>query len=211
MKTNKNKEGVYLVADFETSGLFVGQHAIIQLGYIIVNKNLEIIEEYSTYVCPPKKALWDLQAQQIHGLSRDQVEKEGVSYKLLCEHLLAMIERNFEKPPIMVAQFFPFEYQFLTELFNEGLGQDKRLLDKGVYGVFQKVISRNFIDTKVLASFVNMQNTEPFFKSTSLSSPQGLIAKLGIEIDYKAHDALGDCKATLEVLKAFKHRFKFDN
>jgi DNA polymerase III epsilon subunit-like protein len=68
---------------------------------------------------------------------------------------------------------------------------------------WRELIGHSTIDTKVLANTINLQllrkGKEPMFKSTSLSSPGGLSDIFGIT-DYKAHTALGDARATRQVL-----------
>ena len=71
---------------------------------------------------------------------------------------------------------------------------------------FLKRLGNNFIDTKSLTNYFNLKaiiSNQPVpFPVTSLSKEGGLADTLGIG-GFEAHTALGDCQATLEVLKAY--------
>jgi DNA polymerase III epsilon subunit-like protein len=67
------------------------------------------------------------------------------------------------------------------------------------------LLDRNFLDTKSLANIINIvsenQTDKIPFEITSLSKEGGLKDVLNVGKETIAHDALGDCLATLEVLK----------
>lgn len=210
---NDNKLAKYLVLDLETSGLKPDTNGIIQLACIAVDRNLKEIATYATFVLPPEGTIYDATADLIHGIKYEKLINEGLGYTDLCEEFLMFIKTHFELPPIIIGQFFPFEYNFINSLFDSTLGEDDRLYDSKSqsYGIFQKIVSRSFIDTKSLCTFINMKaeidGNNPIFVTTSLSSPNGVKSVLGIDSSiYKAHDALGDCQATLDVLQRITNK-----
>lgn len=105
------------------------------------------------------------------------------------------IAEHFEGKPILIGQFYPFDYAFLCSAFS-------RYAPEAFYG--DNIFGNNFIDTK---SIVNERNLaarlrgEPVpFPITSLSAPGGLKDTLGVAKDYESHTALGDVLATRDVL-----------
>jgi DNA polymerase III epsilon subunit-like protein len=73
------------------------------------------------------------------------------------------------------------------------------------------LLGNDIIDTKCIVNTLNLmahlKGESLPFPITSLSKPGGLKDILGIdESMFVAHDALGDCEATLEVLKRLVSR-----
>lgn len=189
-----NLNSKYIVIDTETTGLSPSKHGLIQLAAIVLDKNLEIVDEFVRDVCPPDGFEMDDEATKIHGFSMDRI-KSGISYKDVCIQFIDFIQANFKEKPVVVGQFYPFDYAFLEHVFS---------LTGYWYIMNRDLLDNKFIDTKSLALSLNLKaeiaGKEIPFKTTSLSKLGGLKDKLGITGDYKAHDALGDVLATREVL-----------
>jgi DNA polymerase III epsilon subunit-like protein len=113
---------------------------------------------------------------------------------MACEQFLNFLNKHFSAEPIVIGQFYPFDYAFLEQMFSTcGYGDGLAVAIKG----------NDIIDTKALANSINVRallkgNPAPF-PVTSLSKPGGLKELFGITA-YKAHSALGDVLATREVL-----------
>ena len=163
----------YLVIDTETTGLNPTKHGLIQMAALALDSELQIVAEYNEYICPPEGTEFDPEAQTIHNIPRSKVDS-GLNYTEFADSFIDFISDNFNTKPIIVAQFFAFDYGFLTSVFDQAMELDKA-----------ELISK-----------------PPYFQETSLSKYGGLKDTLGIPQDkFQAHDALADCYATREVLE----------
>jgi DNA polymerase III epsilon subunit-like protein len=211
--------GKYLIVDCETSGLHPWENGLIQMAGLALDRELQVIDEYNVYINPPENVIFDAESDLIHGITKEKLEKEGLTYREFCLDFIGFVKRNFTKDrPVMVGQFFPFDYGFLETVFSQALGNDIALKDENQnqYGVFQNLLGRDFIDTKSMANILNLkaeiENKPPLFQNTSLSKINGLKDSLGIgQEKYKAHDALADCYATHEVLTKMVELFQIVN
>jgi DNA polymerase III epsilon subunit-like protein len=197
----------YLILDIETSGLNPVKHGLLQVAALALDTNLDIIGQYNEYIKPPDSVIFDSIADSIHRIPRE-VTNQGLSYSEFSEHFIDWVTSVFgSTKPTMIGQFFVFDYNFLAYVIDNTLGDNPMIkeTDKDNYGLFQAVLSRNFIDTKSMVTMINtkcqLEGRESYFPITSLSAAGGLKDKLGIDIsNLQAHDALDDCRATREVL-----------
>jgi DNA polymerase III epsilon subunit-like protein len=205
MKTTEPK---YLVLDLETSGLSPYQgHGLLQCAALALDQDLNIIGQYNEYINPPVGTIFDPIADRIHRIPRDTTAN-GLNYREFSEHFIDWVNKIFKGfKPIMVGQFFVFDYNFLAYVIDSTLANNILIKDEesGQYGLFQKILSRNFIDTKCLVNIINtksiLDGQQEFFPISSLSKAGGLKDKLGLNSqEYISHDALDDCKSTREVL-----------
>lgn len=186
MQNNK-----YLVLDTETTGTDFLKHGLIQIAALALDDEMEIGAEFNIDVCPPEGTEITQQSLDITGFTLERI-KAGYPYAQAADLFKHFVDKYFSEKPIVIAQFYPFDYAFTQALFSQ-TGFDTQLLD------------RNFIDTKTLANIINLKarlkkRPEPF-TITSLSKDGGLQDLLGIAPDtYQAHDAMGDVLATREVL-----------
>ena len=207
-----NNQPKYLVLDIETSGLSPYQgHGLLQVAGLALDNKMQVIGQYNEYIKPPYNTIFDPIADRIHKIPRETTEN-GLSYQEFCEHFIAWVDEIFRESksgikPIMIGQFFTFDYNFLAYVVDTTLGQNELIFDSitGQYGLFQKVLSRDCIDTKTLVNIINtkaeLEGLDPVFPITSLSKQGGLKDVLGIDkTQIIAHDALDDCLATREVL-----------
>ena len=201
----------YLVIDTETTGLNPTKHGLIQMAALALDSELQIVAEYNEYICPPEGTEFDPEAQLIHNIPRKTIDS-GLSYTEFADSFIDFISDNFNTKPIIIAQFFAFDYGVLTSVFDQAMVLDNdiklrlKVENESQSGVFNTLLSRNFIDTKALASIMNLKaeliSKPPYFQETSLSKLGGLKDTLDIPQErFKAHDALEDCYATREVLE----------
>jgi DNA polymerase III epsilon subunit-like protein len=186
----------YLLIDTETTGLFFTQNGLIQAAGLILDNKLNEIERFCIDICPDQPYEISQESIEITGFTMERINA-GMSYQDFCEFFLAILKKHFpERKPIMIAQFLPFDYSYLYAVFGKR-NMHQELCDR---------LGNDFIDTKCNVNAVNLMaelRGDPIpFPSTSLSKPGGLKDKLGInQSAFTAHDALGDCEATLAVLK----------
>lgn len=188
------KKGVYLGIDTEFTGQHPHKNALIELAMIVLDKNLKEIAHYQTLVQVPEGFEITKESMHINKLDLAKVEAEGVSYDKLVKQITKFVKKYFNDKPILFAHFIPMDFAYLNYIFGS-VDKDKLF--------WKELIGHNTIDTKVLANSINLlqirKGQEPMFRSTSLSNKGGLTEALEI-FDYEAHTALGDIRATREVL-----------
>lgn len=198
----------YLVLDLETSGLSpYSGHGLLQCACLALDQSMDVVGQYNEYINPPAGTVFDPIADRIHKINRETT-LSGLTYLEFSEHFILWVKEIFgDVKPIMIGQFFVFDYNFLAYVIDQTLGKHELLKDpiKDQYGLFQAVLDRNFIDTKAFVNIINakseLMDQQPYFPITSLSAVGGLKDKLGlISQEYRSHDALDDCRATREVL-----------
>lgn len=188
----QEKKGKYIVIDIEATGLMVRINGICEIAAAVLDDKLEILETINFDVNPGDKEI-NPESLKINGFTKERIEL-GISYHDSCTKLYDFAQRHFDDTPIYIAQFFPFDYSFLTDMF----------IVSGMQKECEFMFKNKFLDTKSIASFANLKAQInnlplPFPQTTSLSSPGGLKDIFGI-YDYESHTALGDVLATREAL-----------
>ena len=193
---NSIQTAKYLLIDTETTGLLLTQNGLIQAAGLILDDELNEIHRFCIDICPDKPFEINDFSLKMTGFTFERIYA-GISYQEFCDYFLDLIKEYFPlEKPTLIAQFLPFDYGFLHNVFGKR-NMELNLCD---------VLGNDFIDTKCLVNTLNLRaklaNQKLPFPITSLSKPGGLKDILGIkESQFVAHDALGDCEATLEVLK----------
>lgn len=191
-----SKKAKYLVLDTEATGLHSTLSSLIEVGIIITDADLNILDQKVWSIEPALNTFIDEEAMKVNNIDLNNIAN-SVSQLDFCNQFYSFLNKYFSQQPIVVAQFYPFDYAYLDTIFVKN-GFGSRLA--------REILGNNFIDTKALAYYFNLKaeqaNKAIPFPVTSLSKEGGLAHKLGIS-GFKAHSALGDCQATLEVLKMF--------
>jgi DNA polymerase III epsilon subunit-like protein len=195
-----------LVIDTETTGLSPSKNGLIQLAAVSINKEFEIVDSFCQDVRPPEPYEISDGSLEINGFTLDRI-RQGISYESLCQSFLEFLEKNFKGQKVTpVGQFYPFDHAFLQVVFGKS----------GTVGeACNSYFTNHYLDTKVIGEFMNLQQVlegkEPVFPVLSLSKEGGYKDVFGLNRDdYKAHDALGDVRATIDVLKEFVKRTKIE-
>jgi DNA polymerase III epsilon subunit-like protein len=191
----------YLLIDTETTGLLLTQNGLIQAAGLILDDELNEIHRFCVDICPDKPFEINDFSLEMTGFTVERINA-GISYQEFCDFFLDLIKEYFPLvKPTLIAQFLPFDYGFLHNVFGKR-NMEMELCD---------ILGNDIIDTKCIVNNLNLKahlKGKPIpFPITSLSKPGGLKDVLGIdESKFTAHDALGDCEATLEVLKRLVSR-----
>lgn len=193
MNVNANKFKYALGLDCETSGLFKdvidpsvdlktgNYYQIVSIGLIVVDmETLNEVEELYLEIKWDGKSLWSKQAENVHGLSKEYLEKNGYDESdavcIIGEFILKYFENN--TIPLMGHNVVGFDRHFIYNLFKR-------------YNI-DLVFGSRHIDTFALGVTV--------FK---LFNSSNIFSKIGINRAEK-HNSLDDIKHTIEVVRVVR-------
>lgn len=170
----------YLFLDVESTGLNSSTHDIVQLACIpIIDGKMH--QEFNEFCQPFNFNTVDPGAVAVHGITVDQM-------------------RTFQTPQAMIEKFIDYVSQFNVKFVISGYNSN---FDKSFLGSFfakngrtreySKLFLNEVRDVYARAKAVKSQLKSTKFKLVNLAE------EFGIEI--KAHDALSDIRATIEVDK----------
>ena len=96
-----------IVLDTETTGLEVDQgHRVIDIGAIVLKDRKKTNEYFQSYLNPER--LIDTEAQEIHGISNEQLEKEP-KFSEIAESFLEFVQDS-----VLIIHNAPFDLGFLN-------------------------------------------------------------------------------------------------
>lgn len=173
--------------DCETSGLDPKKDQILQFACILTNPLLEEIRRDSfflKYEGDPED--WSAEAERVHGLSLEFLEKEGLEVNEARSRIIDFLNQS-GFPPKPGGHNVAFDIQFLRSLIPRDL--------------YRNLLDYHYTDTMIAADLTNQvamsSGYKPPFTSLKLT---GLCEALNVPI-LKAHDALSDIEATIQIWK----------
>lgn len=162
-----------VIWDVETTGLSPQNDFIIQLSCMKVNpKTNDTIDERSWYIKPAHTYTIDPKATEVHGLTKEFIEKNGKTIKEIADDFLEFIDGC----DFMTYNGNTFDIQFLYKDFS-------------MFGYDLKLSERKFYDAYAMECKYNPRDLSSVYKKYTGKDLQG------------AHDAMNDVKATWEVWK----------
>jgi len=102
---------MYIVFDFETTGLEANKEQVIEIASAKLDENLEPIETYSTLVRLNEGRTLPQFIRQLTGITAEELEEKGIPEKHAMKQLKEFIGDN-----IVVAQFASFDLSFLAKV-----------------------------------------------------------------------------------------------
>lgn len=179
-----------LFLDTETTGLDIIQHEIIQLGYILIEKdifgNTKIISEKEFNIRPLHLETASMEALKINGFSAYQW-KDAYPFSDHAQHIKDMIEYA----DLLIGQNLIFDMRFIKQAFsNLNLESPK---------------FPPYIDTKNMAEFLQERK---LLESTSIDK---MCKYFNISFAGRAHTALADCERTMKVWQKLSEEVKDPN
>ncbi len=198
--------------DVETTGDNPNIHEITQIAIILVDHNLEVHKRYTPLqmeIAPNNPETHNVEALKIQArldpffdktkylVSKDaMIERllKGIPSDRAADCLLDWFE-SLKLPPkdriIPLAHNWPFDRSFLIEWLGKT--------------TFETIFDPRFRDTMSIAGYLDdksrYHDRQGLFTALKLDV---VAAKLGYKAE-KHHNALDDCKTTIEVYKAFMH------
>lgn len=170
----------YIWLDVETTGLDQIKNDIIQIG-CVVTINGEIKGTFNEYCQPINKDNIDDTALAINGITRSQIETFQSSKAMMGKFLDFM--SKYDGKFVIAGYNVAFDRKFISAFFTK-MGREKEF-----FNFFAPDIHDTHVRAKAIKKELNTQN----LKLETLAN------HFGVEI--KAHDAMSDILATIEVDK----------
>jgi DNA polymerase III alpha subunit (gram-positive type) len=102
---------MYIVFDFETTGLDYKEEQVIEIASAKLDENLEPIETYSTLVRLNEGRTLPQFIRQLTGITAEDLEENGIPERHAMKQL-----KEFIGDSIVVAQFASFDLSFLSKV-----------------------------------------------------------------------------------------------
>jgi len=102
---------MYIVFDFETTGLEADKEQVIEIASAKLDENLEPVETYSTLVRLNEGRTLPQFIRQLTGITAEELEEKGIPERHAMKQLKEFIGDN-----IVVAQFASFDLSFLAKV-----------------------------------------------------------------------------------------------
>lgn len=113
---NMANNAIYLIIDTETTGLNTCSNGLIEFACMALDAKLDIVASLQTDVCPPEGVDMDEESLKINGFTRERIQ-QGISYEELCTKFSIFLEEHFCEKPIIIAQFYPFDFSVISNVF----------------------------------------------------------------------------------------------
>ncbi|WP_027385163.1 3'-5' exonuclease [Chryseobacterium gregarium] len=167
--------------DFETTGIDVFKDRAIEIGAILVNENLQIVNEYHSYINPDFKRKFKASAIKTHGIeSSEQLKQQPLE-----KDVVDLFFNNFGTDYCFCSWNISFDVTFFRRMCH----RNSRMKD------FNKINYRH-LDLQSIMKYYNDMN-KVSIGSNSLDNNLNI---LNIKRS-KKHTALEDSKHLLELYK----------
>ena len=172
------------ITDIETGGFSQSRSALVEIAFLLIDDNYEIIDQFTTLVLPYHQRQsaelmeYSPGAEAVHGYSLDTLRKQGMAPVKICEEVDSLLDR-FNVTEFIGHNIHKFDRPRLVEFWDRFSNFDA---------------SKRFdvtIDTMVAAK--QQINAQSY-------ALENLCHGLGI-VHEGAHTAGGDCMATLQLAK----------
>ncbi len=170
--------------DLETTGLSMKDHKIVQFACVILDTDLNIIQEYNTYI-NPGNIIWSPEAIKTHGITPEKVQNEPFM-RVLAKDIFEL----FQGRDILTHNGNKFDIPFLANELDM-CGYDLNVDDIQVF------------DTFVIESKINSRKLGDLYSKYTGNSME--------DAGLAAHDALSDVCATASIFKCQDSIFKIDS
>lgn len=177
--------GSIFVLDTETGGLDPESDSLMEVAGVVI-QNGRVVAKYSSLVKPNDgKVVCNDFARKIHQISDEMVLTKGKSPAQIANDLAQISNKYFDgKPMIICGHNVHFDVNFVKKMFKNANVENLS---------YDKVFSRNVLDTATMALILKTANRLPF-ERTSLDN---ILKFYNINAPEKErHTALGDALMT---------------
>lgn len=192
-----------LVLDTETGGVDPNIHSLMEIACIVL-KDFKVVYKYSSFVksnCG--KYVCNDFARKLHNISDEMIETQGKYPREIVQDLKNIKDMYFDGEPMtIVAHNTNFDISFLKQMFKNAGESLSSTITKSELD-FNKIFSRNSIDTATMALILRLQNKLPFDRC----SLDNILKIYNINSsNLERHSAMFDCSQTTKAfLKMYKH------
>lgn len=181
---------VLAAVDLETTGLDSTFHEIIQIAVVPYTADLEpLAEPFVAWLVPDRPERWSPEAQEVHGLSIDDLRRDG--------HAPAQVEQWLVE---YVRRLCPAEGQKLLPLAHNWAFESS-FLDAWLGGALKnQLFHYHARDSMTVAGFLRDRGLLGLRDADSSLSLDSLGRRLGVTND-RPHDALHDAIACANVYR----------
>lgn len=150
------------VLDTETGGIDPQKASLMEIAGIVL-KNGKVVCKYSSLVkSPTGEYFCNDFARRLHGIQNEQIEQYGKLPTEIISDLKNIKDKFFNGEPMtIVAHNAAFDISFVKHMFAQN-GQELSSLPNGSELNYDKIFSRNAIDTATMALVLRLQNKLPF-------------------------------------------------
>ena len=192
-----------LVLDTETGGVDPNNSSLIEIACIVL-KNEKVVYKYSSFVKSESgKYQCNDFARSLHNITDDMIEKDGKLPKDIILDLIKIREDFFNGNPMTVVAHNPqFDLSFVKQMFKNAGENLSSTITESKFD-YNKIFSRNSIDTATMALILRLQNKLPFDRCSldNILNFYNITSK-----NPKRHSELFDCSQTAKAfLIMFKH------
>lgn len=183
-----------LFLDIETTGLDINTTAVIEVGYLVVDDNNQVLSERHYTIIPEDIFIdyeWTEGAENVHRISEDDAFNHEYTHKTFCQQFCKDIETDFgnEGVPTIYGFNVGFDYWML-----------KRMFDK------------HEIRMPIHYSLGDISSMARVLLGDDYCSSRAMAPVLEVTVDEdKAHRAIYDCYLALECYKGLKEISPADN
>lgn len=204
----------FFVLDTETGGLDPNSASLMEIAGVIL-KDGKVVKKYSSIVkSPDGKYLCNDLARKMHGISDEMANEKGKLPTEIIKDLKEIRDEYFDGKPITVIAHNPvFDIPFIKKMFVDAGNTLSSTKTDNEFD-YNKIFSRNILDTATMAKILYLQGKLPFERS----SLDNILKFYNIPVpENLRHTALGDAKQTAQAfVLMFKHldgkiNFKNDN
>ena len=151
-----------LILDTETGGVDPQTSSLMEIACIVL-KDFKMIFTYNTYVKSYSgEYVCNDFARSLHGISDETIEQEGKFPREIMEDLKQIKDIFFDGEPMTIVAHNPqFDIAFLKQMFKDG-GETLSSTITDSKLDYNKIFSRNCIDTATMALLLRIQNKIPF-------------------------------------------------
>lgn len=167
------------VLDTEATGLDISVHEMIQLGIIEMelkeSGDLRILKEHEYKFAPKRLDKADKKALELNGFSQER----WAGARRDISSILPVLDEIWQNSDFLLGQNLIFDLRYITKAYHQ-------------LGLIRPVYPK-YIDTKYMGSVLV---SEGFLKNSSMDNMCNFFK---IKFKGKAHDALTDCRRTIDV------------
>lgn len=108
--------------DIETTGLDINTSAVLEVGYLVVDDNGQVLKERH-YTLKPEPIhvpyVWTQQAEDVNGISESDAMNHEYDHLSFCTQIIEDVQEDFDGTPVMYGFNVGFDYWMLQRMFNK--------------------------------------------------------------------------------------------